>query len=497
MSAVGLVTAALLLSASPSPRPTLAVLPPQGSQADIAWAGWSIADSLTTRLLVHSRLDPTTLERVYPLNVFGWRQTLSALSSEGLKPISTLSDGELKRLQRALGSDAVFVGRYIVKKKILTLSWRLFPKMGPQRTRWKITDMAVGVEKVFAAVVRSLGHNPNRLEGHKLRSLPADALKPYGEALGLLSQQSLDPRAYLRLPTETVQAAHARLMRATDVAPQFVRAWVERGIASAMAGETQRAEQELVQAMAQAGEFEPSISLGLYYLYGRQEKLDDGVKILDEAVNTHLGFLHGLGYLGQAHLRQAHSHHALEVFTQYLARAPRSPWARLMRAQALSNIGNHDLAISEAQAVTQAHTRSAVAAMALASRQIDAARYAEASRTLTRALAIHPRNPGLLTRLSYVELQTGSPQKALKMAERAVHYLGQNRGEPLVGYVHLNHAHALARVGQTEEAYQVLKQAVAMGVDAEARLMLLRDLRLKDFLNNPRSAINPLTEHPR
>jgi len=39
-----------------------------------------------------------------------------------------------------------------------------------------------------------------------------------------------------------------------------------------MLGDAAAAEQALVQAMAQAGEFDPPTALGLYYLYERQQK---------------------------------------------------------------------------------------------------------------------------------------------------------------------------------------------------------------------------------
>ena len=126
--------------------------------------------------------------------------------------------------------------------------------------------------------------------------------------------------------------------------------------------------------------------------------------MLAEATQTHLGFLQGLGYLGQAYLRATESHEALRIFSTYQARVPRSPWARVKRAEALARTGNLDMAINDTAAVLEEFPLSMMALTALASRQIDAKKLEAARQTLSRGLERYPDHPALLTRLSYVEL---------------------------------------------------------------------------------------------
>jgi tetratricopeptide (TPR) repeat protein len=279
------------------------------------------------------------------------------------------------------------------------------------------------------------------------------------------------------------------LQSATDAAPEFVRAWVERGIASAMLGEQARAEDEFVHAMEFAGEFEPANALGLYYMYARQDKMAEGIKVLVEATSQHLGFLQGLGYLGEAYARIGKNHESLEVFTQYVRRVPNNPWAHLRRAAALSRIGKHQEALEETLAEAAKAPNSLTVTTALASRQIDAGDYPSARATIQKGLSTHPNSPALLTRLSYIELDGGNVNEAVKLARQAVTALGDGRGEPLAGYAHLNLGHALAILNQRDEAIEVLKKAMSLGVGADDVRALTRDKRLQEFLKDPRCPI--------
>ena len=317
-------------------------------------------------------------------------------------------------------------------------------------------------------------------------------MKPYAEALAILGRQSLDPRAHLILSKEDVQHAADLLSSATDADDSFVRAWIARGVAAAMLDDKEGSETALVKAMTAAGEFDPETTLGIYYMYARQGKLAEGIKVLADATNTHLGFLHGLGYLGIAYERATQSHEALRVFALYEARAPKNPWARVRRAEALALTGNLDQAVVETQKVLKDFPKSVMVLTALASRQIDARRYDDARATIENGLKLMPNNPGLLTRLSYIALEQNQPEKALDLAEKAVTAIGDGRGEPLAGYAHLNLGHALAILGKKPEALAAFQAANALGVDNEPLLVLWRDPRMKEILNDPRNPFPPL-----
>ena len=483
------LSALIVLSA---PRPTVAVLPPTPTGEAETWVGLAVADNVYSRLLVHSRFDPKTLERLYPLNVFSWRQALSAARSEGIKTGAAVTKADQKRLLRSLGADRLWSGTYRVDNGGVTLTWSLFDgKSGKAQTaKLQLDKLAEASEGLAGAILNALGQDPKRLGGHRLRDLPLAAMRPYGQALEIMKTQSMDPRAKVVLPPEELARAYLLLTAATDASPTFVRAWVERGMVSTMTGHRERSEEELVQAVAHAGEFDPSNALGLYYMYATREKSADAIRVLEEATSTHLGFLHGTGYLGQAYARSGANYKALEIFTQYHARVPKSPWARRQRARALGAIGKHDLAVEESKKILSDFPESLAAAANLAARLIDAKIYPEARSVLEKAMAQHSNHPSLIARLATVEIESGEPAAALELAQRAVTQLGAGRGEALAGYAHLTLAHALGLAGKDKEAYAAMKKALALGITAEDRLMLIRDKRLRKLLQNPRSPIH-------
>ncbi len=479
-----LLSLSLCLVLAADARPTVAVVPFSGEEA---WIGMALADNLSNRLLVHSRLDAKSLERIYPLNVYGWRQVWAAARGEGLT--TSISQREAAVVTQQLGADAALVGSYKATDKGLSIAWSLYglggkPKSGKLDTT--VDKLAEATESLAGVVLEAVGHKGQGMGSHKVDPLPVAALKPYGEALLIIGRQSLDPQAQLVLPKEEMLRARALLTAATDARPSFARAWVERGIISSMLGELAKAEEELVQAMAQAGEFDPATALGLYYLYDRQNKRHEAVKILAEATSTHLGFLQGLGYLGEAYGRLGQGHESLQTFSTYASRVPKSPWAAVRRAAALARIGKQDLAVTETEGVLKRFPASIMVLSALAARQIDAQRFDDAKQTIDKGLAMQPGHPVFLARLAFLELEQGRAAEAASQAEKAVKAIGDGRGEPLAGYAHLNLAHALGVLGKRDEAIVALKQAAALGINSEELRYLTRDARMKDVLADPR-----------
>src|SRR5688572_22073858 len=95
-----LITLCAVLAAGDA-RPTVAITPPSTAAGE-SWLGMALADNLTNRLLIHSRFDPKNLERVYPLNVFSWRQSLSAARSEGVST-TKIGKAEADAIRAQLG----------------------------------------------------------------------------------------------------------------------------------------------------------------------------------------------------------------------------------------------------------------------------------------------------------------------------------------------------------------------------------------------------------
>ncbi|MBI3180489.1 MAG: tetratricopeptide repeat protein, partial [Deltaproteobacteria bacterium] len=225
------------------------------------------------------------------------------------------------------------------------------------------------------------------------------------------------------------------------------------------------------------------------YLYVRQNRPQDALKALNDAVKKQPGFMGALGYLGSAHLRAGQAKKAIEVFRTYKERVPQSPWARVMYARALAYAGQYDAALAETQAVYRDHPDSLAVTVSLAARQAQAKKYDEATATLTSGMAQFGEHPALLTRLSYVQLQQGSAEQALPLAQRAVDALGDGRGEPMAGYAYANLGHAYALLGKKAEALAAFKKAAELGIGIEERLLLLTDERTKPLMQD---SANPL-----
>src|SRR5689334_5810788 len=98
---MSVLAAVVLLSAQVSAeRPTLAILPPVSIDGSETWLGLGVADNLATGVLRYSRKGK---DQSYPLNVYSWRETLSAARGEALDVQKPLDFAEVARLARQLG----------------------------------------------------------------------------------------------------------------------------------------------------------------------------------------------------------------------------------------------------------------------------------------------------------------------------------------------------------------------------------------------------------
>ena len=139
-------------------HPTVAIVPPAASEKSQQWLSLVIAENLENRLLVKSRLDPATMERIYPLNLFSWRQTQAAARAEGISTRRPLSNSAAKRLTKQLGADLAFVGQYKMRDKEVILNWRLVGAKNPQdhQTKLNIDNIALGLGEIARQIFTSL-----------------------------------------------------------------------------------------------------------------------------------------------------------------------------------------------------------------------------------------------------------------------------------------------------------------------------------------------------
>ena len=297
-------------------------------------------------------------------------------------------------------------------------------------------------------------------------ALSLKAAKAWGMALSILARQSQDARASVVLKKADRIKALAELDAVTKAAPEFAPAWAARAIVSVLDGNWDEADASLAQADTHAAEGAPTAAVARYYVFEQKAQQDDARAALAQAVEAYPGSLLVLGYLGDAYHSVGEYEKALGIFMQYLERVPRSPYAARRRDSVLARLKRTDEALNNARALYAQYPNSVTILAALASRQIDAGKMPEARVTLQQGLKANPDHPLLLTRLSFVELESGDEQKALALAEKAVELVGDGRGKPIAGYAHIDLARALAAVGRRKEAKASLIRAVRLGVNA-------------------------------
>ena len=466
-------------------HPTVAIVPPAASEKGQQWLSLVIAENLENRLLVKSRLDPATMERIYPLNIFGWRQTQAAARAEGISTRRPLSNSVAKRLTKQLGADLAFVGQYKIREKEVIVNWRLVGAKNPQdhQTKLNIDNIALGLGEIARQIFTSLEIKEVGYVTIPIAKLKAGQWQDYGQALKLFARQSLDPRAHIVLPKKELDIIIGALGKLLQTSPKFTRAVVLQSMALLMRGDTEAGQKQLLKALSGVRHPEPVDALGLYHLYERQNQNELAIKALRAACDNYPGFLLGLGYLGRAHGRQQAYDKALQVFQTYGQKVPKSSWAKLQQANYLSAQGQHPAALQIVLNLRQEFPGSVQIMESLGKLYIQQEDYRKARQILERGLKGRGTHPALLTHLSFVALQENKLEEATELAEKAAKAIGHGRGEPLAGYAHLNLAHALALNKRHKKALAALQYAIYLGIGQEAKKRFLNDPRLVEFIN--------------
>jgi len=344
-----------------------------------------------------------------------------------------------------------------------------------------LDGLSQGMERIFSAIINDLDLARAGVPFNPLPPLPFAAFHAYGQALEILRGQSLDPRARIVLGENELRQAHMLLAAVTEEAPEFQRAWAARAMVSAMLKDSARASEELEEAKVAGSRDAPAVALAAFYMACRAGEIDRGIVLLGKALNTHLGFLQGLGYLGQAYLQAQRFEEAVKLFTLYGSRAPENPWVGVMRAEALAQVGRNEVGLAELQTLAARFPDSLVVLGGLAARQLDAWRYDEARQTLERGLR--------LARLATVEIDQGKLERGLSLAAQAARGVDESRGEPLAGYPQAVLGRVLALVGRDADAFDAFRTAARLGVSSYELRTLWTDQRLTGFVRDPRFAL--------
>lgn len=469
--------------AAPTPSTSVAVTTFIGADGEAGWLGTLIADHVTRRLHL-----PASEERdEVPLYVFGWRQAMSAARSIDLD--ANAIDARASDLIVELGVDHLVAGSYTIEGDAIAIRWKIIDADGTSRA-----GEASGAKGASARTAYELG-------GTLLKELvpgaaPSDdsltelaavgAGEAWGEAMALLAKQSRDPRATVVLSDVEIDTTLKKLEQVTQTVNDFAPGWAARATVASMGyGPQEEIAMSSAKAAMNVGASDPTAAISLYYMHQQLAEQTKARELLEQALSTYPGSLEVRNYLAQAYYLASEYEKCLEVWNEYLEHVPRSAHAARRRDRMLSRMGKHEEAVKNATELVAEHPDSVPTIAALASRQIDAKKLDAAKQTLQDALKKDPDHPLLLTRLSYVELESGSPKEALQLAEKAVERIGDGRGEPLAGYAHIDLARAQALTGNKAKAKKTLRKALRLGVGGDDIVRLANDPRLEGFIELP------------
>ncbi len=482
------MTALLLVGLLAAPPPAIAVLPPVTDQPGTEWLGMSIADEVEAQLIEYSSyISSKNAEHTSPLSVFGWRQTRSAARQAGIDTAVLMSATDGKRLSKSLGATGVLSAMYWLKSDSVRVVWRLLgAKEGPKHElEIPLEDLGRGAHKIFGGVIVELGLAVAGVPLTTTEPMPIAAWQAYGGALSILGEQSLDPRAKLVLTPERIAEAIRGLDVVTTGAPDFARPWAYRAVLNVMAGDPTRAKSDIEKAK-QVGEAEAaSVAVALFYMHYRGGNVKAAVVELGTSLNTHLGFLLGLGYLGEAYLQAELPNEAGRIFTIYVERVPGNAWAGSMLAECLSRAGKHRQAIDKMQALLKRFPEALVVQSGLAARQIDGGQLTDARKTLDKALKAFPDQPRLLAHLARVEIASGNVDAASVLGKKAAERADDSRGEPMAGYAHMMLGYSFGLLGRKAEALDAFRIAAERGVSAVDVRAVRSDPRLAEIVGDP------------
>lgn len=470
-------------AAPAAPPKSVAATPFYGKDGAPEWLGFVIADHITRRLLVQ----PAEGANTPPLYVFGYRQAMSAARSIGIS--NDKMDARADDVVRELGADGLVVGSYSVTGKTATIEWRIAGAAGEKQTlELSLFDASKGAYSIGEQVLEKMAKGD---ETEAPLALAADAAEAWGTALASLAVQSRDPRASVVLRKSDRQAIMASLDKVTKVESTFAPAWATRAAVASMGSETEeQVAMNATKAALNASSADPSSAISLYYSQQHLAEQSEARQTLVEALSTYPGSLEVMNYLAQAYYLAGEYDECLKAWEAYVERVPKSLHGQRRRLHVMANLGKKEEAVAAAKKLADEHPESLPTQAALASRQIDAGQMELAQATLTEQLRKYPDHPLLLTRLSYIELESGSADRALTLARKAVEVLGDGRGERLAGYAHIDLARALALTGKRGEARESLKKSLRLGVSGEDVFRLATDPRLQGFIELP-IVLNP------
>lgn len=464
---------------------TVAVAPFAATDATPPWVGIAIADALSQRIHHQPSLNGLTL-----------RQVNAALRQVRLEPKALADTQAASTLGTQLGADYIVVGDYSTKDERLAASIRVVDTAALKLVAWERYAMPlselVALEARLATVIgRALGAKEAKALPGAWGTTSLKAWESTTRALMVLRRQSwspraADPNAPLALSPEELQEARKLLESATQLDPDFGRAWAALAMAEALTGEADAAWKTLREATAKGAGDDPITILGGAFIRMRQGQYEAAAKILEAAVARHPGFLHARGTLGQLYVHFGRFRESRAVFRAYAEIAPRQPWVLVQIGYANARLGKRDQAIKDTQRALEILPDSPYLLVELASRYIDAKKLTPAQETLERVAKLTPDDARVFVRLGYVHLLRGDDDGAIANATKALKNATSPRQRRDRAYAHLNLARAYGHKGDLDRALEHVKEAKNNGLRSLGEIV--NDPSLEKLKQDPRFA---------
>lgn len=442
--------------------------PSDGGQggAEYRFIGHALADMLTHRLLASD-----------VAAAFGKGPWEAVLREHDIAPSTTSDVDAARAVARQLGADQFVVGTYraawpnieVVAHRYLT------GKESPEATaEVALTlDALVDVEKKLAA---ALFTGPFA-KAASVAPLTKDVLAWRHLTLcrEALVVQSLGPRATLWLPSSLAASARMDCEAAVARDKNLVDARAFIALARAAQG-------ELKEATALAKDFLKQRKIVGWpdliasFLVRLSGDAAGAKKILVDAQKKSPGNLHVRSTLGEMLVYGLALDEAEAQYRALLVDHPRAPWFKAQLGKVLALRGQHDAALAVTEEALAIVPDDPILLLEKASREIDAARFTDAEKTLRTALEKDPRIAAVYLRLGYVYLQTDNRMLAKPILKKALYEADRESERRVKGYAHFDLAKLAAREGDAENAVVELSRAIAAGFRDRARIESDTDL---------------------
>lgn len=444
-------------------RETVVAVPFSTTAADHVWIGSGLAHALNLRIYAQPGLNAMSL-----------RQVRAAARNDGLDLADAANPAVASALGRQLGADTMVVGDYAVEDGRIIVELRVLQPGGGQilfeGPIHGTLDGLVELEaKLAATLATALGAKQPDVSLGAFGTRSVVAWREVTLGLGGASWQSLSPRNASAskprvLSEETLATIDTHFRTATELDEDYGEAWAGRGLVAALRDDFDAALEHLTQATAVSGAHQPTAVLASYYLLLRQGRADEAAGVLERALAVHPGFLHARGYLAELYIQLGRYEDALKAYGDYLAVAPRQPWALAQRGYVRAKLGDTEGAIADTITAVDLLPRSPTLLIELASRYIDAGKLIGAEDTLRHALELHPEEGRIYVRLCYVYLLQENEEVAIPLCEKSLSLNGATERRRDRGYAHLNLAQAYGRAGELDTAFDHLERAKSEGI---------------------------------